>query len=121
MAGANSVKTILYALWANSAIAVAKLGAAVVTGSSAMVIGESINIQKRERMRTFIASRQEVVSILDMISMQFGKDAMVSLKPQLSPGDGDNGLVKDINAFESDFKHAFPEVVCLFVEPDIAD
>ncbi|MEX0914827.1 MAG: cation transporter, partial [Wenzhouxiangellaceae bacterium] len=37
MAGANSVKTILYALCANSAIAVAKLGAAFVTGSSAML------------------------------------------------------------------------------------
>ncbi len=37
MAGANSRKTIFYALGANSAIAVAKLGAAVVTGSAAML------------------------------------------------------------------------------------
>lgn len=37
MAGANSVKTILYALGANSAIAVAKLVAAAITGSGAML------------------------------------------------------------------------------------
>jgi len=37
MAGANSLKTIFYALGANSAIAVAKLTAAVITGSAAML------------------------------------------------------------------------------------
>ncbi|GAB4120908.1 MAG: cation diffusion facilitator family transporter [Wenzhouxiangellaceae bacterium] len=37
MAGANSLKTIFYALGANSAIAVAKLAAAVITGSAAML------------------------------------------------------------------------------------
>ncbi len=37
MAGANSLKTILYALGANSAIAIAKLVAAAVTGSGAML------------------------------------------------------------------------------------
>ncbi|MBU1189715.1 MAG: cation diffusion facilitator family transporter [Gammaproteobacteria bacterium] len=37
MAGANSLKTIFYALGANSAIAVAKLAAAAITGSAAML------------------------------------------------------------------------------------
>lgn len=37
MAGANSLKTIFYALGANSAIAVAKLVAATITGSGAML------------------------------------------------------------------------------------
>jgi len=37
MAGANSQKTILYAMGANGAIAIAKLAAAAITGSSAML------------------------------------------------------------------------------------
>jgi len=37
MAGANSLKTIFYALGANTAIAVAKLAAAAITGSAAML------------------------------------------------------------------------------------
>lgn len=87
----------------------------------AMLIGESIDPPERERMRTFIESRPEVSSILNMVSMQMGKDALVSLKLQLNPADGDNGLIKAINALEKDFKQAFPQVVWLFVEPDIAN
>ena len=40
--GADSVKSIIYALTANFAIAVAKMGAAVTTGSGAM-LAESIH------------------------------------------------------------------------------
>ncbi|MEX2498099.1 MAG: cation diffusion facilitator family transporter [Wenzhouxiangellaceae bacterium] len=87
----------------------------------AMLIGESVDVLERQRMRSFIEARPEVASMINMVSMQMGKDAMVSLKLQLHAADGGHGLVRAINAFEKDFKHAFPQVVWLFVEPDIAD
>lgn len=68
-----------------------------------------------------IADRQQVVAVLAMTAMQLGQDATASLKLQLSPGDREDGPCKSINAFESDFKHAFSDVVCLFLDPDIAD
>lgn len=87
----------------------------------AMLIGESIDPRERERMEVFITRRPEITSILNLITLQLGKDVMVSLKLRFQRQAGDEAIIQAINEFEKDFKKAFPQVVWLFVEPDTAD
>lgn len=87
----------------------------------AMLIGESVDPLERQRMCEFISGRAEVGALLNLITLQLGKDVMVSLKLRLERQDDARGLIETINAFERDFRRAFPQVVWLFVEPDIGD
>lgn len=88
---ADSARTIFYALGANLAIAAAKTGAAVATGSSAMPAGAPAC---RRSTRCAAAGAY---------------------------GNGSAELVAAINRAEAALRRELPEIQWLFVEPGIAD
>ena len=56
-----------------------------------------------------------------MITMQFGPDAMVSVKARMTPTGSEEGLVRAVNRVERDFRERFPMTAWLFFEPDLED
>ncbi|GAB4173209.1 MAG: cation diffusion facilitator family transporter [Wenzhouxiangellaceae bacterium] len=84
----------------------------------AMLIGESVDPLQLARMRTFLEAHPSVGELLNLLTYQLGKDAMVAMKIRVA-ADSAEGLVEKINQLERDFRQAFPAVIWLFVEPDI--
>ena len=87
----------------------------------AMLVGESIDPQEVARMRAFVAGRPDISALLNLITLQLGDDVMVSLKLQMNAFANQEAMIAAIDAFEVEFRQAFPSVVWLFVEPDLDD
>lgn len=87
----------------------------------AMLVGESIDPQEVARMRAFVAGRPDISALLNLITLQLGEDVMVSLKLQMNGFANQEAMIAAIDAFEVEFRQAFPSVVWLFVEPDLDD
>ena len=87
----------------------------------AMLVGESIDPQEIARMRAFVAGRRDISALLNLITLQLGHDVMVALKLKMSGFADQEAMIAAIDAFEVEFRQAFPSVVWLFVEPDLDD
>lgn len=87
----------------------------------ALLVGESIDPQEITRMRAFVAGQQSVDELLNMITLQLGTDVMVAVKLKMASFANQEMMIGAIDAFEVEFRHAFPSVVWLFVEPDLDD
>lgn len=87
----------------------------------AMLVGESIDPQEIKRMRAFVAGRPDISALLNLITLQLGNDVMVALKLEMNGFADQEAMIAAIDAFEVEFRQAFPSVVWLFVEPDLED
>jgi cation diffusion facilitator family transporter len=87
----------------------------------ALLIGQSVDPELRERIEAFIAARPEVVRVFRLITLQLGPDVMVSVKAEMRRDATALDLVNAINAVERDLKARFPEIRWSFFEPDIED
>jgi cation diffusion facilitator family transporter len=85
----------------------------------ALLIGQSVDPELRERIEAFIAARPEVVRVFRLITLQLGPDVMVSVKAEMRRDATALDLVNAINAVERDLKARFPEIRWSFFEPDI--
>lgn len=85
----------------------------------ALLIGQSIGAEEEGRMREFLEARPEVISVLNLITLQLGNDAMVAVKARMREIQSTTELVNAINRCEHDLKTSFPQVVWVFFEPDI--
>jgi divalent metal cation (Fe/Co/Zn/Cd) transporter len=147
MAGqADSLKSILFALFANSAIALAKdiaalfgllfallaIVATFLTGNplwdavgtiaiGALLIGQSVEPETLAEMEAFLRGRPEVEELYGPLTMQFGPDAMVAVKARMAPTGSELGMIEAINAVERAFRERFSGTAWLFFEPDVAD
>ncbi len=86
-----------------------------------LLIGQSVDPPELEKMRQFLNRTDEVDSVYNLITMQFGPDAMVAVKARMAPTGSEIGLIAAINKVESAFRSEFPSVAWLFFEPDIRD
>ena len=59
--------------------------------------------------------------VYNLITMQFGPDAMVAVKARMIPTGSEIDLIAAINKVESAFRREFTSVAWLFFEPDITD
>ena len=145
MAGqADSLKSILFALFANSAIALAKdiaalfgllfallaIVATFLTGNplwdavgtiaiGALLIGQSVEPVQREAIRQFITARPEVRQVFSLITLQLGNDIMVAVQAEMADPEASTASnITRINATEAALKLAFPEIRWSFFEPD---
>jgi len=84
----------------------------------AMLIGTSIDPEREQQLRRFVAERPEVIRVLNLITLQLGNDAMLSVQAQMREGSSANELVEQINEVERAIKREFPEVRWSFFEPD---
>ena len=86
-----------------------------------LLIGQSVDPPELEKMRQFLNRTPEVDSVYNLITMQFGPDAMVAVKARMAPTGSEIGLIAAINKVESAFRSEFPSVAWLFFEPDVRD
>ena len=85
----------------------------------ALLIGQSMDPARERELRAFIAARPEVTSVINLLTLQLGTDALVSVQAQMRE-DSDAQLISaQIDAVERAMKEAFPEVRFSFFEPDI--
>ena len=86
-----------------------------------LLIGQSVEPRILAEMKAFLGEREEIAALYNVITMQFGPDAMVSIKARMVATGSETGMVKAINRVESDFKKTFPITTWLFFEPDLED
>ncbi len=87
----------------------------------ALLIGQSVDPELRDRILAFIEGRPEVVRVFNLITLQLGPDVMVSVKAEMRATRPRSTLVDAINAVERDLKLRFPEIRWSFFEPDFED
>ena len=85
----------------------------------ALLIGQSIDPARQKEMLAFLEGRPEVVRIINLLTLQLGTDALVSVHAQMRESDDAQVLAAQIDNVERDLKAAFPEVRFSFFEPDI--
>jgi divalent metal cation (Fe/Co/Zn/Cd) transporter len=87
----------------------------------ALLIGQSVSVERREAIRAFLEARPEVRKVFNVITLQMGPDVMVAVQACLGEDLPSKELVRRINAIETDLKQAFPDVRWSFFEPDDSD
>lgn len=85
----------------------------------AMLVGQSVDPQVQARLRSFLDARPEVLSVINVITLQLGNDVMVSVQARMAEQHSASILVQQINAVERAMKQQFPEVRWSFFEPDV--
>ncbi len=85
----------------------------------ALLIGQSIEPEREQKMREFIANRPEVGEVISLITLQLGHDVMVSVHAQMAEDQSALALVQQINAVEAALKQEFPDVKWSFFEPGL--
>ena len=86
-----------------------------------LLIGQSIEPTVLEEMKRYLDQSPEVDRVYNLITMQFGPDAMVAVKARMAPTGSEIDLIAAINKVERAFRSEFPSVAWLFFEPDVKD
>lgn len=84
----------------------------------ALLIGQSMDPEREQEVRAFIAARPEVAGVISLITLQLGNDVMLSVQAEMTPADSADALIEAINRVERAVKQRFPEVRWSFFEPD---
>jgi cation diffusion facilitator family transporter len=87
----------------------------------AMLIGQSMDPLRERELRDYLAARPEIVRVLNVITIQLGNDAMVSVQAQMREAGDAIAMVQAINEVERGMKASFPEIRWSFFEPDLHD
>lgn len=103
------------------AIGVLLLVVAVTVGIEvkALLVGQSADIALQDEIRLFLADREEIAEVLNLITLQNGTDVVVAVKAKMKESDSALKMVEAINHCERELRAAFPQVRWLFFEPDV--
>jgi cation diffusion facilitator family transporter len=104
------------------AIGVLLVLVAVLVGKeiASLLVGQSADASVQQSMRQHLASRPEVLQVLNLITQQLGPDVMVAVKARMAPQGSERGLVEAINRVERSLRESFPQIRWCFFEPDEA-
>ena len=86
-----------------------------------LLIGQSVDPATLSQMKQFLHDRPEIDQVYNLLTMQFGPDAMVAIKARMAPTGSETELINVINRLEREFKARFESTTWLFFEPDIED
>ncbi len=86
-----------------------------------LLIGQSVDPATLPQMKRFLHDRPEIDQVYNLLTMQFGPDAMVAIKARMAPTGSETELINVINRLEREFKARFESTTWLFFEPDIED
>lgn len=86
-----------------------------------LLIGQSVEPVILQEMREFLDDCAEIEEVFNVLTMQFGPDAMVAIKARMKPTGSERGLIDAINEVERDFRTHFEITTWLFFEPDVED
>jgi cation diffusion facilitator family transporter len=84
-----------------------------------LLIGQSADKETNVEIKSFLETRPEICQVLNIITIQFGNQIMVSIKAEMTKVDGVDKLIKNINTCESELKNKIPDIHWVFFEPDI--
>ena len=85
----------------------------------ALLIGQSMDPDREQKLRDFIDGRPEVGRVISLITLQLGNDVMLSVQAEMQENQSAIALVHQINDVERAVKEQFPEVRWSFFEPDL--
>jgi cation diffusion facilitator family transporter len=86
-----------------------------------LLIGRGVESVRRAEMLAFLAGREEIAEVYNLLTLHMGPEVMVAIKARMAPMPSAIAAVEAINAVESDFRGRFEEVRWSFFEPDVAD
>ena len=86
-----------------------------------LLIGQSVEPRIRDEMKAFLDAKPEIAEVYNLLTMQFGPDAMVSIKARLVPTGSETQMIRVINQLENEFRQRFAMTTWLFFEPDLED
>ena len=84
----------------------------------AMLIGQSVDPERQAQIKQFLDGRPEIAEVFNLITLQLGNEAMVSVKARMRETRDMEAAVAEINVVEKAMKQAFPEVRWSFFEPE---
>jgi divalent metal cation (Fe/Co/Zn/Cd) transporter len=86
-----------------------------------MIVGESASPERRREIEAFLRGRTEIRSIINLITLQWGKEVVVAVQAEMIDYEQSRAMVEAINVIEADLQARFPEVRWVFFEPDFQD
>ncbi|MGY6117975.1 cation diffusion facilitator family transporter [Paraburkholderia caledonica] len=84
-----------------------------------MIVGESASPEVRRAIEAHLRARGEIRSIINMITLQWGRHVVVAVQAEMIDYASGRALVDAINVIEADLQAAFPQVRWVFFEPDV--
>ncbi len=84
-----------------------------------MIVGESASPEVRRAIDAHLRARPEIVRVINLITLQWGKQIVVAVQAEMVEYDSGRAMVDAINVIEADLQRAFPEARWVFFEPDI--
>ena len=86
-----------------------------------LIVGESAEPAVRAAILAHIEARPEVVSVMSLITLQWGQALVVAVQAQMAPQSSASALVDAINDVEDSIQIRWPAVRWVFFEPDHED
>ncbi len=83
-----------------------------------MIVGESASPEMRREIEAFLRARAEIRGIINLITLQWGKEIVVAVQAEMIDYEESRAMVAAINRVEADLQARFPEVRWVFFEPD---
>ncbi|MDE1179692.1 cation transporter [Paraburkholderia sp.] len=84
-----------------------------------MIVGESASPEVRRGIEAHLRARPEIRSIMNMITLQWGKEVVVAVQAEMIDYPSGRAMVDAINIIEADLQETFPQVRWVFFEPDV--
>jgi cation diffusion facilitator family transporter len=84
-----------------------------------MIIGESASPEVRRAIEAHLRTRNEIRSIINLITLQWGKHVVVAVQAEMIDYESGRAMVDAINVVEADLQEKFPQVRWVFFEPDV--
>ncbi|SAL25520.1 ferrous iron efflux protein F [Caballeronia sordidicola] len=85
-----------------------------------MIVGESASPEVRRAIDAHLRARPEIVRVLNLITLQWGKQIVVAVQAEMVEYESGRAMVDAINVIEEDLQRTFPEARWVFFEPDVA-
>lgn len=85
-----------------------------------MIVGESASPEVRRDIEAFLRARSEIRSIINLITLQWGKEIVVAVQAEMIDYPESRAMVAAINVIEAELQAQFPQVRWVFFEPDFA-
>lgn len=83
-----------------------------------LLIGESAAPHRHQELEKWLAARQEIAELYNVITFQMGSYIFVAVKARMAEGESAKHLVDAVNAVQDALKASFEEVRWVFFEPD---
>ena len=84
-----------------------------------MIVGESAGPEVRRAIEAHLLARAEIRSIINMITLQWGRDVVVAVQAEMIEYPSGRAMVDAINVVEADLQATFPQVRWVFFEPEV--